>query len=271
MVTADGLTFGVEDAEKAKEIQQAIVGDTYLSYTVGSGIGFLYECMDANDEECVLELIRGGLVNVVIMTYGLALQYGLKASTVVVMEGSRYDGLEKRYVDYTIPETLEMVESSVDGEGARFILLVHAPKKEFYKKFLMEPLPVESHLNHYLGVHLNAEIVAKNIHTTQDCIDWLTWTFLYRRLTQNPNYYNLSEVSGTHVNNYLSELIENTIEELQDARCIAVEEDDNELDAINSGIIANYYYVGIQTVATFTELIKDNSKLKDLLYCLSKA
>ena len=78
---------------------------------------------------------------------------------------------------------LEMVESSIDRESTNFMLLVHAPKKEFYKKFLMEPLPVESHLNHYLSVHLNAEIVAKNIHTTQDCIDWLTWTFLYRRLT----------------------------------------------------------------------------------------
>ncbi len=59
-----------------------------------------------------------------------------------------------------------MVESSIDRESTNFMLLVHAPKKEFYKKFLMEPLPVESHLNHYLSVHLNAEIVAKNIHTT---------------------------------------------------------------------------------------------------------
>jgi len=58
-----------------------------------------------------------------------------------------------------------MLESSVDIENAKFILLVHTPKKEFYKKFLSEPLPVESHLNHYLGVHLNAEVVSKNLLT----------------------------------------------------------------------------------------------------------
>jgi pre-mRNA-splicing helicase BRR2 len=41
---------------------------------------------------------------------------------------------------------------------------------------------------------------------------------MYRRLTQNPNYYNLSEVSGVGINNYLSELIENTLDELKEVR-----------------------------------------------------
>lgn len=138
----------------------------------------------------------------------------------------------------------EMLESAEN----RCYVLVHAPKKEYFIKFLFEPLPIESHLNHFLANHLNAEIVAKNVNTTQDSIDWLTWSFMYRRLLQNPNYYNLSEISGTGVNNYLSELIENTIEELQDARCITVE-DDQDLEAVNSGIIANYYYINVQTAA----------------------
>lgn len=71
------------------------------------------------------------------------------------------------------------------------------------------------------------------------------------------------------INNYLSELIETTIEELHESKCIAVEED-NELEAINSGIIANYYYINIETVKGFSERINANSKLKDLLvYFLS--
>ena len=31
---------------------------------------------------------------------------------------------------------------------------------------------------------------------------------MYRRLTMNPNYYNLTEITGLAVNNYLSEIIE---------------------------------------------------------------
>jgi pre-mRNA-splicing helicase BRR2 len=62
------------------------------------------------------------------------------------------------------------------------------------------------------------------------------------------------------INNYLSELIETTIDELHESKCIAVEED-NELEAINSGIIANYYYVSIDTVKNFADKINAHCKL----------
>lgn len=69
--------------------------------------------------------------------------------------------------------------------------MCQSSKKDFFKKFLYEPLPVESHLDHCLHDHFNAEIVTKTIENKQDAIDYLTWTLLYRRMTQNPNYYNL--------------------------------------------------------------------------------
>eukprot|EP00967_Tisochrysis_lutea_P154025 scaffold305173_cov18-Tisochrysis_lutea.AAC.1 len=45
--------------------------------------------------------------------------------------------------------------------------MCHAPRKEYYKKFLLEPLPVESYLDHFLHDHFNAEIVTRTIENKQ--------------------------------------------------------------------------------------------------------
>ncbi|XP_023802897.1 U5 small nuclear ribonucleoprotein 200 kDa helicase-like, partial [Cyanistes caeruleus] len=83
-----------------------------------------------------------------------------------------------------------------DDEG-RCVIMCQGSKKDFFKKFLYEPLPVESHLDHCMHDHFNAEIVTKTIENKQDAVDYLTWTFLYRRMTQNPNYYNLQGGNGS--------------------------------------------------------------------------
>ena len=83
---------------------------------------------------------------------------------------------------------------------------VHEPKKTFYRKFLYEPFPVESHLQEVLHDHINAEVVGGTIRSKQDAVDFLTWTYFYRRLTRNPAYYHLADGSPEAVGGYLSDL-----------------------------------------------------------------
>lgn len=108
----------------------------------------------------------------------------MSAHLVVVMGTQYYDGRENAQTDYPVTDSLQMMGHAsrplVDNSG-KCVILCHAPRKEYYKKFLYEAFPVESHLHHFLHDNLNAEIVAGIIENKQDAVDYLTWTFMYRR------------------------------------------------------------------------------------------
>jgi len=70
------------------------------------------------------------------------------AFMVVILGTAAYDGREHRYVDYSVPDLLQMVGRA--GRPLAFrddtsvaLLMTHAAKKDYYTKFLDEPFPVE--------------------------------------------------------------------------------------------------------------------------------
>lgn len=75
--------------------------------------------------------------------------------------------------------------------------------------------------------------------------DILTWTYFYRRMTQNPNYYNLHNVSHQHLSDHLSEMVENTLSDLVNSKCISIE-DEMDVSALNLGMIAAYYNISCE-------------------------
>ena len=126
------------------------------------------------------------------------------------MDTQYYDGKEHRFIDYPVSDLLHMMGRAgrPEDKSGVCVLFCHATKKEFFKKFLFDPLPVESHFDQEFADHLNAEVVTKTVENKQvsqaaplrlcsgltalqDAVDYLTWTYFYRRLSQNPNYYNL--------------------------------------------------------------------------------
>ena len=155
---------------------------------------------------------------------------------VVILECSYYDGRDHRYVDYALADVVEMIGHSgrpnIDSSGS-CLVMCHNPKQKYFEKFIHTALPIESHLDHVLHNTMCAEVVAKAITNKQEAVDYLTWSFFYRRLTKNPNYYNLLGTSNEELSDHLSELVETTLSDLEESKCIEIENNDTDISPLN--------------------------------------
>lgn len=178
----------------AEELEPFVqkVQDHDLVSALKYGVAYYHEALSANDKRIIETLFFSGAIQILVCSRDSCWGLQLKAHLVVIMGSQYFQGKEHRYVDYPIADVLHMMGRAsrpIKGEIGRCVLMCQAVKKEFYKKFLYEALPVESHFDHFLHDHFNAEIVTKTIENKQDAVDYLTWTFMYRRMAQNPNYY----------------------------------------------------------------------------------
>lgn len=128
--------------------------------------------------------------------------------------------------------------------------------------------------------HLNAEIVAGTIKTRRDALDYLTWTFFFRRLLRNPSYYGLEGVDETNINTFLTDVVNRTVQTLYMSRCVEISGPDGEegqgqgddhLEATTLGRIASFYYLSHETLSDFSRSLTASISLEEVLGVLCDA
>ncbi|KAL8434904.1 hypothetical protein Efla_000715 [Eimeria flavescens] len=276
-------------ADETMKQYTSIVRDKMLLETLSYGVGLYHSGLSAAERLLVQQLHSSGAIQVVVVAEESAWGLQMSAHLVVVVDTKRFT--ENGYEDYPIADVLQMLgratRPGIDKHGY-VVLLCPSSKREFYKKFIFEPLPIESQLEQHLQDHVNAEVVLKTIESKQDAVDWLTWSFLYRRLSKarrpqethlrtsclpyksNPNYYGLQGTSHQHLSDYLSELVESTVHTLEQAQCVA-EKNEVDLEPLNLGLISAFYYVKVATIELFNRSLAPTSKRRALLEILSAA
>ncbi|CAG8517169.1 20044_t:CDS:2, partial [Racocetra fulgida] len=271
---ADGVTDRFLHVH-SKDVEGLLenVKDEALAETLRHGVGFYHEALGKQDKRVVEQLFEIGAIQVVVASRDTCWGLNLSCHMVVIMGTQYFEGKEHRYADYPITDVLQMMGRACrprQDDTGRCVLMCQAIKKDFYKKFLYEALPVESHLDHFLHDHFNAEIVTKTIENKQDAVDYLTWTFLYRRMVENPNYYGMQGSDHRHLSDHLSELVETTVNDLSASKCIMLE-DELEVSPLNLGMIAAYYNVSYITIEMFSMSLNEKTKLRGLLEIISSA
>ncbi|KAL2889402.1 Pre-mRNA-splicing factor brr2 [Ceratocystis lukuohia] len=261
------------DPEQLKRILEHIHEEA-LAEAISHGVGYYHEALSQNDRKIVKHLYDNGAIQVLIASRDVCWELNSTAHLVVVMGTQYFEGREHRYVDYPIAEVLHMfgkaLQPSKDGRG-RGTLMVPTAKRDYFKKFLNEALPVESHLHNFLNDAFVTEVSTKMIESIDDAINWTTFTYFYRRLLANPSYYALTDTSHDGLSTYISDLVETAINELSEAKIIDFDEEDGSVSPQNAAMIAAYYNISNVTMQTFLMSLKATTKLKGILEIITSA
>ncbi|KAK9868384.1 hypothetical protein WJX84_004044 [Apatococcus fuscideae] len=251
----------------------ASIKEPNLRHTLQFGIGLHHAGLSESDRSIAETLFVAGKIQILVATSTLAWGVNTPAHLVIIKGTEYFDAPSRRYVDFPITDVLQMMgragRPQYDRHGVA-VIMVHEPKKSFYKKFLYEPFPVESSLQDQVADHFNAEVVAGTIASKQDAVDYLTWTFFFRRLLQNPAYYDMDGTDSAAVNAYLSGLVNKTLLALEDAGCLTVDEED-QVEPQMFGQVASFYYLKHETMAVFAKNLTAGLGIPKVLEVLCSA
>jgi pre-mRNA-splicing helicase BRR2 len=261
------------DVEQMKPLLQRI-GEEALAEALSHGIGYYHEALSTSDKRIVKHLYDNGAIQVLVASRDVCWELDCTAHLVIVMGTQFYEGREHRYVDYPLSEVLQMFGKAsrpLEDKTSKGVLMVPAVKREYYKKFLNEALPIESHLQVYLHDAFVSEISTKMIESADDAINWTTFTYFYRRLLANPSYYSLLDTSHEGLSAHLSELVETTLKDLAEFKIIDLDEEDDSVTPLNAAMIAAYYNISYVTMQTFLLSLSGRTKLKGILEIVTSA
>lgn len=265
----------VRMSEDDLQLNLSRVKDEALREALSFGIGLHHAGLVEADRQLAEELFANNKIQILVATSTLAWGVNLPAHLVVVKGTQFFDAKIEGYKDMDLTDVLQMLgragRPQFDTSGIARIFTQDS-KKAFYKHFLHTGFPVESSLHNVLDNHLGAEVSAGTIATKQDALDYLTWTFFFRRLHKNPSYYGLEISAEEHntvaaqalANDYMITMVDKSLRELSESGCIELRSN-SDVDPTPLGKIMSYYYLSHKTIRHLLKYAKKNATFEEAL------
>ncbi|KAJ2895135.1 Sec63 Brl domain-containing protein [Zalerion maritima] len=267
--------------EEDLQLNLTRVKDDALKEAMSFGIGLHHAGLVESDRQLSEELFLNNKIQILVATSTLAWGVNLPAHLVIVKGTQFYDAKIEGYKDMDLTDVLQMLgragRPQFDNSGVARIFTQDA-KKDFYKHFLHTGFPVESTLHTVLDNHLGAEVSAETILTKQDALDYLTWTFFFRRLHKNPSYYGLeisaeehNSVAAQHLaNDFMVSMVDKSFQELEKSKCVEMYPN-GDVDSTPMGKIMSYYYLSHLTIRHLVRHAKAEASFLDCLSWMAHA
>ncbi|QLG72969.1 hypothetical protein HG535_0E00530 [Zygotorulaspora mrakii] len=262
----------IDDDDELRYYLSQVTDDT-LRLSLQFGIGLHHAGLVEKDRSISHKLFEKNKIQILIATSTLAWGVNLPAHLVIIKGTQFFDSKIEGYRDMDLTDILQMMgragRPAYDTSGTAVVYTRQA-KKMFYKHFLNVGFPVESSLHKVLDDHLGAEIASGSVCSKQDALNFLNWTFLFRRAHHNPTYYDIDDdTSETGVSEALSKLIDDVLDNLTLSQCVEVYGTDITATAFLS--ISSYYYISHKTIRQLLKQVHNNASFQDVLKWLSLA
>ncbi|EDR26206.1 U5 small nuclear ribonucleoprotein 200 kDa helicase, putative [Entamoeba dispar SAW760] len=255
--------------EEMSEITKNIT-DGILKECLLYGIGMHHAGLNDHDREITEKLFKSNKIQILITTATLAWGVNLPAHLVIIKGTEYFDGKKHQFVDMPLTDVLQMMgragRPQYDNEGVA-VILTYEPKKDFLRKFLFEPFPLESYFETVMADQLNAEIAVGNVTNVKEAVKFLTFTYYFRRLLKNPNYYGYD--GKEQIGKFLVSKVKDALNELVSAKCI--EMDENDVETTTNGRLSTMYYISYRTIKMFATRMKKDLNHAQILQIISDA
>lgn len=157
-----------------------------------------------------------GDINVICCTSTLAVGMNLPCHMVIIKNTVTYQSNSstgcKEYSDLEIMQMLGRAGRPQFDNSAVAVIMTRLQMVSHYEKMVTGQENLESCLHRNLIDHLNAEIGLGTIHNASSAKNWLSGTFLYVRLKENPEHYRIDgDASGRNLDERLENICSKAI------------------------------------------------------------
>lgn len=239
-----------------------------------NGVGYIHPGLSSTELHTISTLFANTWISTLVIDK-LCSGYSPHTTGHVIIWGTEtFDGKQQRAVPYLILTVLEMVGCCENGDVTVYTKPSYI---NHFSRLISGGIPLESYYNHVMHEVFMNEISGRIFKRRQDCIDWLTFSYFYRRVQMNPSFYDVTDTSHQGMSEYLSELVETTVKDLADNGLIDDEDDGQQEDEdqdilapLNGSLIASHYGVYYLTMLELNK-INNATKLRSILEVISSS
>ena len=233
--------------------QSLNVQDKELRDLVPSGVAFHHAGLSPGDRIMVEAGFLRGDISVICCTSTLAVGVNLPCHLVIIKNTMSWtqEGFNE-YSDLDMMQMLGRAGRPQFDDSAVAVIMTRQNKVRRYETLVTGQEILESKLHLNLIDHMNAEIGLGTIRDLDSARKWLTSTFMYIRLQQNPAYYKLEgSRSGQSIQEQVDDICFRDINLLREHNLMTGEE---QFRCTEFGHAMARYYVHFETMKVFMGL-----------------